>query len=426
MNAKSARASVAAELPDACERKNVARAMSLVRRMLPVAGMLLLPVKTFAFGVVLLYQGEVDDRELYFADLRTISNRTAPDQVAGPVEIRELDVTAVYESERKPEFVHMKLQFQCPSSHTFDRSSYKLTANATKIRAGDALTFRIGPGSYKLRRSDLKTEPVAVSEWKTSDAALVTRAGTIACNHIEIDRALHQSIKERNFDLDGFGRALGQLGLPSDMTLIGQTLSSEFLDFAWNQFWHDKLAAGKRPDPSGKWGRKPTEAEKAAAIRNLQEMQAKAAPAVDAARAGLLAGIQKSQAEMAARAGATRPDGKKLTPIESNLMILWRGRLEEEIVKVMGNPDFNQAGDNRFLRYTKYWEKPGVTLINGHGVPVGGEPGGYAECFVEFRTRQDGEGRWRVDDVLVRSNYQDAGLGRTRGLCEDLARETSR
>ena len=403
--------------------------MKTMRLSLPLfLGSLLFPMEIYAFGMILQYQGEVDDRELYFADIRTISNRTPPDQITGPIETRELDVTAVYESPNKPEFVHMKLQFQCPAAYTMDRSSYKLTPNSTKVRAGDSVTFRIGPGSYKLRRSDLKSEPVPVSDWKTSDAAMLSRAGSIACNHIEIDKALHQSIKGSSFDFDGFGQKIAQLGLPSELPLIGQTQPSEFLDFAWTQFWHDKVLAGKRPDPSGKWAKKLTPAEKDAAIRKLQDMQAQinASPEIEAAKKSLLAGIKKSQAEMSAQAAGTRPDGKKLTPIESNLLTLWKGRPEEDVVKVMGNPEFNQAGNSRFLRYTKYWEKAGFNAINGQGVVVGGEVGGYAECFVEFRTKQDSDGGWRVDDVLVRSTYQDAGLGRTRGLCEDVARAASR
>jgi hypothetical protein len=309
-----------------------------------------------------------------------------------------------------------------------DMTNFKLTQNNRKVKAGDNLNFRIGPGSYKLSRSDLQSEPVPVSDWKNSNATLLSRAGAIACNHIEIDQALHQAIKGKDFDFNGFGQKLTQLGLPAELPLIGQTLPPEFLDFAWSEFWYDRVLAGKRPDPSGKWSRKVTAAEKEAAIKKVQEVQAQinASPEIEAAKKSLLAGIKKSQADMSARANATRPDGKKLTPIESNLLILWRGRPEADVVKVMGNPEFNQAGDSRFLRYTKYWEKAGVSLINGQGTVVGGEVGGYAECFVEFRTKQDSDGGWHVDDVLVRSNYQDAGLGRTRGLCEDLARAAAR
>ncbi|MGV3582096.1 MAG: hypothetical protein ACO1N8_07295 [Methylophilus sp.] len=388
---------------------------------------LLLSVEAFGFGAVLHYQGEEGDREAYFADIRTISNRTPPDQVMGPTEIREIDVTAVYENPNKPELSHMKLQFECPNAFSMDMTSHKLTENTKKVKAGDAVKFRIGAGSYKLRRSDLQSESITVSDWKTSSAPMLSKAGAIACNHIEFDQALHASIREKDFDFDGFSKRISKLGLPADMMVIGQTLSSEFLDFAWEQFWHDKVVAGKRPDPSGKWSRKATDAEKQAAIKKIEEKQKSMQPEIEAAQKSLMEGIKKSKAEMSARANvAMRPDGKKLTPIESNLLILWKGRPESEVVNVMGNPEFNQAGDSRFLRYTKYWGKAGLTAYNGRGEVVGGEVGGYAECFVEFKTKQDSSGEWRVEDILVRSNYEDAGLGRTKGLCQDLASEAAR
>lgn len=386
----------------------------------------LLSSDLFGFGAVLHYQGNIDDREAYFADVGIISTRTPADKLGGATEIKEIDVTAVYENPNKPEFVHMKLQFECPNTFYIDMETHKLSENKKKVAAGDTVKFRIGSGSYKLRRSDLKSESIAVSDWKTSDAPMLSKAGAIACNHIEFDQALHAAIKGKDFDFDGFGKRISKLGLPSDMPLIGQTLSSEFLDFAWEEFWWDKVSAGKRPDPSGKWSRKATKEEKEAAIKKLEDMKKKIQPEMEAAKKSLISGIKKSQEQMeAAKSIAKRLDGKKLTPIESNLLILWKGRPESEIVNVMGNPEFNQAGDSRFLRYTKYWEKAGVTVYGAQGV-VGGEIGGYAECFVEFKTKQDGNGEWRVDDILVRSNYEGSGLGTQKGLCNDLAREASR
>ncbi len=398
-----------------------------MRKIYSMAFALMLQTYAFGFGAVLHYQGEVDDREIYFADLRVISTRTPADKLGGPTEIKEIDVTAVYENPNKPEFVHMKLQFECPNAFSIDMKTHKLNENIKKVKAGDSVKFHIGKGSYKLRRSDLKSEPVAVSDWKTSSAPMLSKAGAIACNDIEIDKALHGSIKGSDFDFDGFGERISKLGLPSDMMLIGQTLPPEFLDFAWHQFWWEKLFAGERPDPSGKWKKRISKAEKEAAIKKMEEMQKQMQPQIEAAKQSLMAGIKKSQAQMAAhKSSGKRADGTKLTPIESNLMILWKGRAEKELVNVMGNPAFNQAGDSRFLRYMKYWEKPGVTVIGGNGAVVGGEMGGYAECFVEFLTKQDKDGEWRVEDILVRSNYEGDGLGRTRALCEDLAREASK
>lgn len=92
---------------------------------------------------------------------------------------------------------------------------------------------------------------------------------------------------------------------------------------------------------------------------------------------------------------------------------------EEKVVALMGNPNFNQVAGTRFLRYTQYWEKAGVTVYGAQGV-IGGEVGGYAECYAEFRVRQDAKGEWKVDDVLVRADYQGTGLGRYKLMCDDV------
>ncbi len=396
--------------------------MKICRSLISAIAATLLPFKAFGFGVILHYQGETGDREAYFADVRTIANRTPTDQIGGATEIREIDTTAVYENPSKPEFVHMKLQFECPAAFSMDKATLKLTESSKRIKAGDTVKFKIGPGSYKLRRADLQSEPIAVSDWKTSNAPMLSKAGAIACNSIEIDKALHAGIRGNDFDFNGFGKRISQLGLPTDMMLIGQVLPSEFLDFSWKHLWWEKYFAGERPDPSGKWSKRLSNADKEAGIKKLEALQKQTQPQVEAAKQSLMEGIKKSQADMASRANtAQRPDGKSLTPIESNLLTLWKGRPEAEVVKTMGNPDFNQAGNSRYLRYTKYWEKPGLTSYGMDGNVIASEMGGYAECFVEFATRQDSGGEWRVDDVLVRSDYEGTGLGRTKDLCQDIA-----
>lgn len=392
---------------------------------LGLIGALLLPVKVFAFGVVLQYEGEADDRVAYFADVRTIANRTPPDQIMGPTEIREIDVTAVYESAKKPEFVHMKLQFQCPNSLAMAMAGIKVTEKEGQVRAGDAVTFRIGPESYKLRRSDLKTEPVAVSDWKMSRAPMLSKAGAIACNHIEFDQALHAAIKKgQDFDFNGFGKRIGKLGLPEDMPLIGETLPSEFLDFAWENFWWDKVLAKKRPDPSGKWAKPLSEADRQAAMEKLKRKQQELESGTASIRASLLESIKKTDAEIktdleVAKNAGKHPDGSKMNKYEAKLAAVFIGQPEQKVVDIMGNPEFNQVAGTRFLRYTESWEKAGVTVYGAQGV-VGSEIGGYAECFAEFQIRQDAKGEWRVDDILVRANYEGAGLGRSRLMCDDV------
>lgn len=370
-------------------------------------------------SLILHYQGEVDDREIFFADVRSILNRTPSDQISGPSEIRELGVTAVYESTNKPELVHLRLQFECPNEYVFDTQMGTIKGNDRKKLQSKILRFRIGPQSYKIRRSDLESEPVRISDWQPVSSPFLEKASKVACNHIDLDRALHSSIKGLDFDFDGFSKQLQKLELPPDLMLIGQVLPSEVLDYAWKQIWWEKYFAGDRPNPSGKWTRYLTPADKETARKKLEEAVNTQATELAAARQSLLEGIKKSQDQF-----SSRGSDRKLTPIESNLLTLWRGRPENQVVAAMGNPEFNSAGETHFLRYTKYWEKPTTVAYGSQGI-ASSEIGGYAECFVEFKTKQLNGKDWVVDDILVRSNYSDAGLGRTRELCNDVARKAA-
>lgn len=394
-----------------------------------LVGLLVLPAKSFAFGAILQYEGEVDDRVAYFADLRYVLNKTPPGQTGGTIEIRELAVTAVYESGNKPEFVSMKLQFQCPQRYVLDAGQHTVTENKAlqPVRAGDAVKFRIGPGSYKLRRADLQTEPVAESDWKASNGRMLSRAGTIACNHIEVQRALHASIKGTDFDFPGFGQRIATLGLPADLALIGETLPSEVLEFAWANFWFDKVLDHKRPDPSGKWGARLSAVDKVMAMERLKQKHRDVEAGAAAMQAALMAKLKATDAEFKADATAAKdadkhPDGSKMNRWEIKLARALRGQSERLVVDLMGRPEVTQADGARFLRYTAWWEQQGVTIYGAPGV-IGGDSGGYAECWAEFRLKPDANRVWWVDDVRVRGDYDgQRGSSRLQSVCDDLVR----
>lgn len=394
-----------------------------------LVGLLVLPAKTFAFGAILQYEGEVDDRVAYFADLRYVLNKTPPEQTGGTIEIRELAVTAVYESGNKPEFVSMKLQFQCPQRYVLDAGQHTVTENKAlqPVRAGDAVKFRIGPGSYKLRRADLQTEPVAESDWNSSNGPMLSRAGTIACNHIEVQRALQASIKGTDFDFPSFGQRIATLGLPADLALIGETLPSEVLEFAWANFWFDKVLDHKRPDPSGKWGARLSAVDKAMALESLKQKHRDVEAGAAAMQAALMAKLKATDAEFKADATAAKdadkhPDGSKMNRWEIKLARALRGQSERLVVDLMGRPEVTQADGARFLRYTAWWEQQGVTIYGPQGV-IGGDSGGYAECWAEFRLKPDANRVWWVEDVRVRGDYDgQRGSSRLQSVCDDLVR----
>lgn len=113
---------------------------------------------------------------------------------------------------------------------------------------------------------------------------------------------------------------MGALGLPSDMMLIGQTLPPEFLDFAWHQFWWRSFA-GERPYPSASGKKRATKAEKEAALK-IQDMQKQMNPQIEAAKTEPYGGNQKSRSADGRRKKRRTAWTAKLTPIESNLIIL--------------------------------------------------------------------------------------------------------
>ena len=184
-----------------------------------------------------------------------------------------MGVTAVYENAKKPELFYLLLQFQCPNVIHLDGAKVDLSKNKSLVHAGDTVTFRIRPTSYKLRRADLESEPVPETDWKTSNAPMLSKAGALACNDLELNLAMQASIKQKDAEFVEFKKRMSRLGLPADMQLTGDSLQSEFLDFAWSNLWYDVVLAGKRPDPSGKWAQPLSDADRQAAMAKVQQRQ---------------------------------------------------------------------------------------------------------------------------------------------------------
>lgn len=378
---------------------------------------LLYQPQVFGYGAILHIQGEEGDREAYFTDVRNVTNRTPVSLNGGP-EINEIGITAVYENANKPEWVYMNVQFECPSGILVDKKG-DVKVNPHIIKAGDSVKFRIGANSYKLRRSDLKTEPLPQSEWKTSNAPMLSKAGAIACNYIEFDRALFRSISNGKFDHDKFGKDVNdKFALPDDMVLLGINLSSEFLDYSWSILWWEKVFEGKRPNPSGKWTQKASKADKEAAIKKVKDAYSSIAPQLEAAKKNLEAGVDKQNAEFEFRDKAAKlRQGRKQNKFEVSLNNFWIGKKEQEVVNTMGNPEFSQAGDTRFLTYTQYFDNRGTAVMKSGAVVTEGV---YAECYSQFAIMQDKKGIWRVADVKVRADGNH--LGMAKSLCYDVVK----
>jgi hypothetical protein len=254
---------------------------------------------------------------------------------------------------------------------------------------------------------------MAESPWNVSSAPMLMKAGRITCNLDEIRKAIRKSLGSSTADFDhaALGKRLVTLGLPADLMLIGHTQSNDFLHFTWETLWWKTVRDGKRPDPSGKWSRAATEAEKAEGIRRMEELQKEAEPVLAQARASLEGNINQMQAEFdfQDRAASLRKD-RKLSKLGEKLIYAWVGRTEEEVVAAMGNPNLNEAGGQRFLHYMHYFDNTAQVMDMKSGATW--EEGNYSECNVEFVTMRDKQSVWRVADARVWTRENALGSGR--------------
>jgi len=355
----------------------------------------LLCISSPAFAQTALFhmQGETGDRELYFVDFRVVSDRTPMNMIFGALSVKELDVTAVYESASKPEYVVMHLQFECVNKYAFAEKNIPKQPGFN-----DPVTMRMGENSYMLRRSDLKSQAVPSSDWKKTSSPMLLKAAKIACNddvmHSAVKAALNKKTKQ--FELEKFNKKINKIGLPSDFYIVSYSTPPEFLDFAWQVAWWPK----KRPDPTGKWSSYPTKKEWAEYQKKMAELESSIQSAAQTMKEDLEANIADMQAEFDFKDEAAKIQGKrKLNRFEVNLIQVWLGKTEADVVKKMGNPVINNAGNMRFLDYANEFSNKSVVVDMKSGAAW--EEGIYSRCNFQFIFIADKSSIWRVADVRV-------------------------
>jgi hypothetical protein len=82
----------------------------------------------------------------------------------------------------------------------------------------------------------------------------------------------------------------------------------------------------------------------------------------------------------------------------------------------MGNPNLNEAGNQRFLHYMRVFDNTAQVMEMNSGATW--EEGNYSECNVEFVTMRDKQSAWRVADARVWT--QENALGNGKAWCGEL------
>lgn len=351
----------------------------------------------FAQSALVHVQGEPGNREAYYADFAVVLDRTPADRLLGPTSVRQLDTVIVYESADKPEFGALRLQFECVVKYPFDGKTIP------KQPAFDApVRVRVGEGSWKLRREDLKSEPLPAGEWRSSSSPVLLKLHKIAC-HEDVMRGAMVKAAKRNNDMAVFREEIRKIGLPEDLQLVGQQTAPEYLDFSWWVLW----SGAKRPDPSGKWSRRPTRQELEDARAQMAQIQRQVDQIAGLIKPGLEQNIQQMDAKFAVqKAAAEIRGGRSMSRNERLMLSAWEGKTDTEVGAAMGAPLVSGAGKLRFLSYGREFDN---RVVVGNRKGAVWEEGLYENCNVQFVMHPDDRNVLRVADVRIWTNSNQVG-----------------
>ena len=332
-------------------------------------------------------QGEPGSRQAFFAHT-LVDDRTPIGMLMGPIEIKQMDVTVIYENAQQPEWAEMRLQFECVSKVDFGKGIPEPAAWT------DPVKMRLGEGGTILRRSDLKIESTPAGTWQTASSPVLLKAHKLACNPDEVNAAVRASSTGKTLDSALFNTELRKIGFTEDVTLMNGS-APEFLELAWTRLW----AGSKRPDPSGQWAKKATPEEKAAAMAKVAAAQKQLAELTQKTKQAYEPKIQAAEIKFDFdKVAAKLRNGREMNRTESQMLMVWQGRLEEDVASIIGRPSMTETGRVHFLSYGKDYDTrtaydyKGGTYVT-HGV--------YWSCDVQFVTTPDQQGAFRVADVRI-------------------------
>lgn len=371
-------------------------------RILQAASILaLLGISAPAYSQAILFhmQGEQGGREAFFSST-LVSDRTPPDRMLGPIEVKELDVTVIYEDPNQPEWAAMRLQFECTVKYAYDGKKIP------KAPGWDApVKVRLGEGSTILRRIDLQTEAVPSGQWQVAESDVMLKAHKLACNGIEIERAIQASIRGNAFDTASFNREVSGFGLTNGLTVLVNGTAPELLDLTWARLW----TGSTRPDPSGKWSQTATPASKAEAERKMALVQQELAEMSKRIKSTYEPKVREAQGKFAFdEAAAKLRGGRKPRGVEAQLLMVWQAKPEEDVVAKMGRPNISDSGNLRILSYGQQYDNRVMVGSSNGATWVEGR---YMSCDVEFITIPDSNGVRRVADVRISVDSNATGWG---------------
>ena len=375
-----------------------------------VAAASFIPSAASAQALFFHVEGAPGDRQAYYSQT-LVMDRTPPSQAMGPIEIKQLDITVIHENAAKPEWTMMRAQFECPSMLSV------ATGKAGKAIPNSApVKMRVGEGSSILRRRDLQNESLPAGSWATTSNPAMLKARKLACNAADIEKAMFASYRNQRFDMSAFNAKLKPFGFTEAVMVLAETTAPEQLELSWSRLWRDS----KRPDPSGRFGKPATDADRTAAAAKMAVITKE----LETLAAQLRAKYEKNIKTMAAGfefddAAAKLRGDRKPRGVEAQLLMVWQAKPQEDVVAKMGRPLISDSGDLRVLSYGQQYDN---RVLVGSTSGATWVEGTYMACDVQFVTIPDRNRVRRVADVRigVDSNKPGWGGASTGEACGEL------
>ena len=357
--------------------------------------------------MVIDIQGISPNRVIVYLNDHSTDKTSVGADTLGPVSIREIKLTMVYEAPGQPYWNETALQFKCPNSSYGTKLPRKGQADAAWVLPDtESVEFRMESGHRRLKTSP-EIEPLAGSGWQTASNYLMKQVYRVACNDRAISEAKQAAIIPGDrLDPQKLRASMRMLGLDTAEFLPAEGLSMNMLaSYTWEHFWKDV------PKPTLNNGRRLTPQEAAALEKQLEDQIAMLEKQRDAVGAHLKK--MDDENHFVGEAAKLR-GGRKVSGTEQSLISVWLGKNEGDVVAAMGAPAVSETGGLRFLTYFKEYDDR-YALVRQSGEVVSTQ-GLYESCRAQFVLKPD-NGTMRVADVIV--DEQRSGPGRAY-VCSEI------
>lgn len=359
--------------------------------------------------MVIDMQGASPNRVLVYVDDYSTERTAVGADLMGPVSIREIKLTMVYEAPGQPYWTETSLQFKCPNpSHGRKAPRKGKAEDVWVLPDADSAEFRMVSGHKRMKTSP-EIETLTGSDWQTASNYLMLQVYRVACNDQAISQA-KQAAATANDKLDPalLRQSMRKLGLDTAEFLPAEGLSMNMLaSYTWEHFWKDA------PKPALNNGRQLTPQESAALEKTLRDQIAM----LEQQRDAVGARIKKMDDENRFVAEAAKLRGNRPSSgTEQMMRSVWLGKTERDVATAMGAPaNVSEAGGLRYLTY--FSEYDGRYALVTAGGDVVSTQGLYESCRAQFLLMPNAEGVMQVGDVVV--TEERSGPGRAY-VCSTL------